>query len=145
MCSCVGMVCNFNPLYVQKLDIDAAQTVFLKSLDNYIMWCNYLRIQPVWSKYRSSSFMLYLVVVIVDIIVRRPLFIAAPAGVLVYCLFHDIVSGCRRISIVFLDYHALEILIAIVLFLLQFGGCCQGKEVAIPKFIFSDMGWGGQY
>ncbi|PPD88092.1 hypothetical protein GOBAR_DD14993 [Gossypium barbadense] len=32
-----------------KLDEAAVQKVFLKSLDNYIKWCNYLCIQPVWS------------------------------------------------------------------------------------------------
>ncbi|KAG5517650.1 hypothetical protein RHGRI_038144 [Rhododendron griersonianum] len=34
---------------LQKLDEAAVQKVFLKSLDNYIKWCNYLGIQPVWS------------------------------------------------------------------------------------------------
>ncbi|XP_058198210.1 callose synthase 9 isoform X2 [Rhododendron vialii] len=32
-----------------KLDEAAVQKVFLKSLDNYIKWCDYLGIQPVWS------------------------------------------------------------------------------------------------
>ncbi|KAK1589242.1 hypothetical protein Q3G72_031874 [Acer saccharum] len=32
-----------------KLDEAAVHGVFLKSLDNYIKWCNYLCIQPVWS------------------------------------------------------------------------------------------------
>ncbi|KAM2691324.1 hypothetical protein EV2_005739 [Malus domestica] len=32
-----------------KLDEAAAQSVFLKSLENYIKWCDYLCIQPVWS------------------------------------------------------------------------------------------------
>lgn len=32
-----------------KLDEAAVQRVFVKSLDNYIKWCNYLCIQPVWS------------------------------------------------------------------------------------------------
>lgn len=32
-----------------KLDEAALQKVFLKSLDNYINWCNYLCIQPIWS------------------------------------------------------------------------------------------------
>ncbi|KAL5765112.1 hypothetical protein ACOSQ2_017706 [Xanthoceras sorbifolium] len=32
-----------------KLDEAAVHRVFLKSLDNYIKWCNYLCIQPVWS------------------------------------------------------------------------------------------------
>ncbi|KAJ4724122.1 Callose synthase-like protein [Melia azedarach] len=32
-----------------KLDEAAVQGVFLKSLENYIKWCNYLCIQPVWS------------------------------------------------------------------------------------------------
>ncbi|MCL7030897.1 hypothetical protein MKW94_030259 [Papaver nudicaule] len=31
-----------------KLDEAAVQKVFLKSLDNYIKWCNYLCIQPAW-------------------------------------------------------------------------------------------------
>ncbi|VFQ95851.1 unnamed protein product, partial [Cuscuta campestris] len=31
------------------LDEAAVQKVFLKSLDNYIKWCNYLGILPVWS------------------------------------------------------------------------------------------------
>ncbi|XP_062083872.1 callose synthase 9 [Humulus lupulus] len=32
-----------------ELDEAAVQNVFLKSLDNYIKWCNYLNIQPVWN------------------------------------------------------------------------------------------------
>ncbi|XP_021771976.1 callose synthase 9-like [Chenopodium quinoa] len=36
-----------------KLDEAAVQTVFLKSLDNYIKWCNYLNLQPVWSSLES--------------------------------------------------------------------------------------------
>ncbi|KAJ4834525.1 Callose synthase 9 [Turnera subulata] len=32
-----------------KLDEAAVQNVFIKSLDNYIKWCSYLCIQPVWS------------------------------------------------------------------------------------------------
>ncbi|TKY50586.1 Callose synthase 9 [Spatholobus suberectus] len=32
-----------------KLDEAAVQAIFLKSLENYINWCNYLCIQPVWS------------------------------------------------------------------------------------------------
>ncbi|XP_028076538.1 callose synthase 9 isoform X1 [Camellia sinensis] len=32
-----------------KLDEAAVQKVFLKSLDNYIKWCDYLSIQPVWT------------------------------------------------------------------------------------------------
>uniref|UniRef100_A0A2P2MBM2 1,3-beta-glucan synthase component FKS1-like domain-containing protein n=1 Tax=Rhizophora mucronata TaxID=61149 RepID=A0A2P2MBM2_RHIMU len=32
-----------------KLDEAAVQKVFLKSLENYINWCSYLCIQPVWS------------------------------------------------------------------------------------------------
>ena len=32
-----------------KLDEVAVQNVFWKSLKNYIKWCNYLCIQPVWS------------------------------------------------------------------------------------------------
>ncbi|KAH9740864.1 callose synthase 9 [Citrus sinensis] len=32
-----------------KLDEAAVQRVFMKSLDNYIKWCDYLCIQPVWS------------------------------------------------------------------------------------------------
>ncbi|KAH1108877.1 hypothetical protein J1N35_012645 [Gossypium stocksii] len=38
-----------------KLDEAAVQKVFLKSLDNYIKWCNYLCIQPVWSNLDSVS------------------------------------------------------------------------------------------
>ncbi|KAK9941340.1 hypothetical protein M0R45_017946 [Rubus argutus] len=37
------------------LDEAAVQNVFLKSLDNYIKWCNYLCIQPVWSNLESVS------------------------------------------------------------------------------------------
>ncbi|KAH9789380.1 callose synthase 9 [Citrus sinensis] len=33
----------------EKLDEAAVQRVFMKSLDNYIKWCDYLCIQPVWS------------------------------------------------------------------------------------------------
>ncbi|KAF3452614.1 hypothetical protein FNV43_RR03047 [Rhamnella rubrinervis] len=32
-----------------KLDEAAVHNVFIKSLDNYVKWCNYLCIQPVWS------------------------------------------------------------------------------------------------
>ncbi|XP_062171494.1 callose synthase 9 [Alnus glutinosa] len=38
-----------------KLDEAAVQKVFLKSLDNYIKWCNYLCIQPVWSNLEAVS------------------------------------------------------------------------------------------
>lgn len=44
-----SICCAFTLL--QKLDEAAAQSVFLKSLENYIKWCDYLCIQPVWSKY----------------------------------------------------------------------------------------------
>ncbi|XP_042059180.1 callose synthase 9-like [Salvia splendens] len=37
------------------LDEAAAQRVFLKSLDNYIKWCNYLGILPVWSNLEAVS------------------------------------------------------------------------------------------
>ncbi|QCE05705.1 callose synthase [Vigna unguiculata] len=38
-----------------KLDEAAVQAVFLKSLQNYINWCNYLCIQPVWSSLEALS------------------------------------------------------------------------------------------
>lgn len=38
-----------------KLDAAAVQKVFLKSLENYIKWCNYLCIQPVWSNLDAVS------------------------------------------------------------------------------------------
>ncbi|XVF69743.1 hypothetical protein PTKIN_Ptkin11bG0106300 [Pterospermum kingtungense] len=38
-----------------KLDEAAVQKVFLKSLENYIKWCNYLCIQPVWSNLEAVS------------------------------------------------------------------------------------------
>ncbi|XP_059430070.1 callose synthase 9 [Corylus avellana] len=38
-----------------KLDEAAVQKVFLKSLDNYIKWCTYLGIQPVWSDLEAVS------------------------------------------------------------------------------------------
>lgn len=38
-----------------KLDEAALQKVFLKSLDNYINWCNYLCIQPIWSSLEAVS------------------------------------------------------------------------------------------
>ncbi|WCJ32417.1 glucan synthase-like 10 [Euphorbia peplus] len=37
------------------LDEGAAQKVFVKSMDNYIKWCYYLHIQPVWSNLDSVS------------------------------------------------------------------------------------------
>ncbi|KAL1561337.1 Callose synthase 9 [Salvia divinorum] len=37
------------------LDEAAVQRVFLKSLDNYIKWCNYLGILPVWSNLEAVS------------------------------------------------------------------------------------------
>ncbi|KAG6790984.1 hypothetical protein POTOM_000094 [Populus tomentosa] len=43
------------PRFVQKLDEAAVQKVFLKSLDNYIKWCSYLCIQPVWSNFEDLS------------------------------------------------------------------------------------------
>lgn len=39
-----------------KLDEAAVQSVFLKSLDNYVKWCSYLVLQPVWRKYESQVF-----------------------------------------------------------------------------------------
>lgn len=38
-----------------KLDEAAVQKVFLKSLDNYIKWCSYLCIQPVWSNLEAAN------------------------------------------------------------------------------------------
>lgn len=38
-----------------KLDEAAVQKVFLKSLENYIKWCNYLCMQPVWSNLEAVS------------------------------------------------------------------------------------------
>ncbi|KAJ0623738.1 putative 1,3-beta-glucan synthase [Helianthus annuus] len=38
----------------QKLDETAVENVFLKSLDNYIKWCNYLGIPPMWSNMAVS-------------------------------------------------------------------------------------------
>ncbi|KAL5196220.1 Callose synthase 9 [Glycine soja] len=38
-----------------KLDEVAVQEIFLKSLQNYIKWCDYLGIQPVWSSLEAVS------------------------------------------------------------------------------------------
>ncbi|XP_020235310.1 callose synthase 9 [Cajanus cajan] len=38
-----------------KLDETAVQAIFLKSLENYIKWCNYLCIQPVWSSMQAVT------------------------------------------------------------------------------------------
>ncbi|GLT76571.1 hypothetical protein SLA2020_482240 [Shorea laevis] len=38
-----------------KLDEAAVHKVFLKSLENYIKWCNYLCLQPVWSSLEAVS------------------------------------------------------------------------------------------
>lgn len=38
-----------------KLDEAAVQRVFMKSLENYTKWCNYLNIQPVWSSMEAVS------------------------------------------------------------------------------------------
>ncbi|CAL1390847.1 unnamed protein product [Linum trigynum] len=38
-----------------KLDEAAVQNVFMKSLGNYISWCSYLCIQPVWSNLEALS------------------------------------------------------------------------------------------
>lgn len=46
----------FASVLYQKLDEAAVQIVFLKSLENYIKWCNYLVLQPVWSKYEVQFF-----------------------------------------------------------------------------------------
>ncbi|KAL2323845.1 hypothetical protein Fmac_022903 [Flemingia macrophylla] len=40
---------------VPKLDEAAVQAVFLKSLENYINWCNYLCMQPVWGSLVAVS------------------------------------------------------------------------------------------
>ncbi|KAH0891023.1 hypothetical protein HID58_053452, partial [Brassica napus] len=39
----------------QKLDDGAVHKVFLKSLDNYIKWCDYLCIKPAWSNLERIS------------------------------------------------------------------------------------------
>ncbi|KAH0891020.1 LOW QUALITY PROTEIN: hypothetical protein HID58_053449, partial [Brassica napus] len=39
----------------QKLDDAAVNKVFLKSLDNYIKWCDYLCVQPAWSNLGTIS------------------------------------------------------------------------------------------
>lgn len=36
---------------IQKIDEGAVHAVFSKALDNYIKWCNYLPLRPVWDKY----------------------------------------------------------------------------------------------
>ncbi|BFG33465.1 hypothetical protein CerSpe_197390 [Prunus speciosa] len=38
-----------------KLDEAAVRNVFLKSLENYIKWCDYLCIQPIWSNLEAVS------------------------------------------------------------------------------------------
>ncbi|KAJ8760129.1 hypothetical protein K2173_010985 [Erythroxylum novogranatense] len=38
-----------------KLDEAAVQKIFMKSLDNYVKWCNYLCIQPIWSNLEAVS------------------------------------------------------------------------------------------
>ncbi|XP_073112798.1 callose synthase 9 isoform X2 [Elaeis guineensis] len=38
-----------------KIDEGAVHIVFLKSLENYIKWCNYLPLHPVWNNVQSSS------------------------------------------------------------------------------------------
>ncbi|KAG4911348.1 hypothetical protein JHK87_057464 [Glycine soja] len=38
-----------------KLDEVAVQEIFLKSLQNYIKWCDYLGIQPVWSSLEAMA------------------------------------------------------------------------------------------
>lgn len=42
---------GFNFVSLQKIDEGAVHVVFSKSLENYIKWCNYLPIRPVWNKY----------------------------------------------------------------------------------------------
>lgn len=49
----------FSLVLLQILDEAAVQKVFLKSLDNYIKWCNYLCIQPVWSRYGFLKYICY--------------------------------------------------------------------------------------
>ncbi|PNX94599.1 callose synthase 9-like protein [Trifolium pratense] len=39
----------------RKLNEAASEKVFLKSLENYINWCNYLCIQPVWSSLEAVN------------------------------------------------------------------------------------------
>ena len=47
----LGALEEFEP----KLDGAAIHKVFLKALDNYICWCNYLCIQRVWSSLDTVS------------------------------------------------------------------------------------------
>lgn len=46
----IHQIVIFAFILLQKLDEAAVGKVFLKSLDNYIKWCTYLGIQPVWSE-----------------------------------------------------------------------------------------------
>nr|VDC92842.1 unnamed protein product [Brassica oleracea] len=41
--------------FPEKLDDAAVNKVFLKSLDNYIKWCDYLCVQPAWSNLGTIS------------------------------------------------------------------------------------------
>ena len=43
-----------------ELNLDEApiQEVFLKSMDNYITWCKYLRRRPVWIRYMLNLFLM---------------------------------------------------------------------------------------
>jgi hypothetical protein len=45
---------------IQKIDEGAVHAVFSKALDNYIKWCNYLPLRPVWDKYVFSKYTLLL-------------------------------------------------------------------------------------
>lgn len=52
---------NIFCILFKKLDEAAVQKVFLKSLENYIKWCKYLCLQPVWTKWGFEPFLIYFV------------------------------------------------------------------------------------
>jgi hypothetical protein len=62
--SLIHRIMIFSLLLLQILDEAAVQKVFLKSLDNYIKWCNYLCIQPLWSKYGFLIFYFFLLLLV---------------------------------------------------------------------------------
>lgn len=62
-----ALILRFFSVLLQKLDEAAVEGVFKKSLENYIKWCEYLCIQPVWSRFGLCNlFLLFSVLSLVS-------------------------------------------------------------------------------
>ncbi|KAJ8436464.1 hypothetical protein Cgig2_000449 [Carnegiea gigantea] len=56
-----------------KLDEAAVQSVFLKSLDNYVRWCSYLVLQPVWRNQQISQLLLVIALLLFEVLMLTPI------------------------------------------------------------------------